>query len=115
MIVDLFSINAAGSRSAFLGDTTTDTNGNFALAVDAACYAIVFSAPEGRTFANGSQWHRIDKCFDAGDINNEINAVLGKQPSNLMPSPLSTPSGWGHLSLVEIPKNQTSNTGSFLR
>lgn len=76
VVIDLFTANADGSRGTYIGDATTDANGNYQLDTGAACYVLTFIAPNGRTFTNGSQWLQNPSCVDANENIAGVDAVL---------------------------------------
>ncbi len=75
VVVDLFSTNGDGSRAAFLGDTTSDADGNYGFDVAPGCYVTVMIAPDGHTFG-GSKWNQQSVCVKAGEVNDDVDGQL---------------------------------------
>ncbi len=74
--IDLFDVNADGSRATYLGSTTTDGRGGYRFDVKASCYVVVFIAPDGRTFPPGGRYREASLCVAAGELNDSVNAHL---------------------------------------
>ncbi len=67
---------ADGSRSAWLGSTTSEGSGRYGFTVAAGCHVVVFIAPSGSGFEGGGQCLQRFVCVSAGDQNLTIDAVL---------------------------------------
>lgn len=74
--IDLFAANDDGSRAGYLRSTASSEGGGYGFDVSPGCYVVVFIAPEGRVFTNGSPWNQQFLCLAAGETNNGIDAVL---------------------------------------
>jgi hypothetical protein len=72
--VDLFSQN----RAAFLGTTTTDSNGDYSFQLPASgCYVITFIAPDGQFFqSTGTRFQNSPFCASEGEAVTGIGATL---------------------------------------
>jgi len=74
---DLFIADEDGNRKRYLSSTTTDEHGLYAFTgLPAGCYAVVFIAPPGFEFTNGSRYAERPTCLDAGEVDNTLDAKL---------------------------------------
>lgn len=74
--VTFFTTAADGSRGRFVGETLTGSDGSFEFGVTAGCHWLVFVAPDGRTFTNGSGFSEMFGCPAAGESMTGLDAVL---------------------------------------
>ncbi len=75
--VDLFTMNADGSRGSYLRSTSTNSNGNYSFGVSPGCYTVTFIAPSGRLFsATGNSWHNVSVCLTSGQTDNTVDSAL---------------------------------------
>ncbi|MGH1490013.1 MAG: beta-propeller fold lactonase family protein [Acidimicrobiales bacterium] len=64
--VDLFEQTNAGDRGAFLGNSTSGSNGAYQFEVTPGCNVLVFRAPEGQSF-NGGEFLQQGTCVESGE------------------------------------------------
>ena len=76
VVIDLFTAGGDGTRATWLGDDTTDGNGNYGFDVAPGCYVVVFIAPGGSSFQGGGAFLERFVCVAAGETDNGIDAVL---------------------------------------
>lgn len=74
--IDLYSTNADGSRATWLTFDTTDTAGNYSFTRDPGCYVLIFIAPDGSNWPNGSKYREAAQCVSGGE-SVVVNASLG--------------------------------------
>lgn len=76
VLVDLFRAGEGGDRSDYLGSTTTDDRGAYAVPTERGCYIVTFVAPDGARFDDGRPWRNSPAvCLDDGG-STRIDAVL---------------------------------------
>lgn len=74
--VDLFAANADGSRASWLTSTTSSGSGNYSFSREGGCYVLVYIAPNGYDWPNGTQYLQRAQCVAAGQTT-DIDVALG--------------------------------------
>ncbi len=74
--VELFTINADGSRGTWIRSATGDADGSYSFEVDPGCYNITFIAPDGENFTNSRPWFNAAGCVEAGETVDDLNATV---------------------------------------
>ncbi len=74
--VTYFETSGDGSRGAFVGRVFTDTGGAFTIDVAEGCYWLVYVAPDGQQFTNGSGFFEAFRCVAAGENVTDLNATI---------------------------------------
>ena len=73
---DLFTMAGDGSRASYVRSTSTDGAGAYGFDVGGGCYVVVFIAPSGQVFTNGSQYLERSTCVANGEQDLGLDAVL---------------------------------------
>ena len=76
IVIDLFKADAAGQRGQWIGDTRSDSSGNYAFTVPAGTYVLTFIAPSGGSFVGGRDYAQPSVTIAAGQTVTGINAQL---------------------------------------
>ncbi len=74
--VSLHVSNGDDSVGRQRASTSTASNGTFSFTAKANCYVVVFTAPTGRTFTDGSESLAVPVCADRGETVSGIDAEL---------------------------------------
>lgn len=77
LTANLYQAGGDGSRSTWLGSTTTDASGTYSFSAGTGCYVITLGpAPPGTAFAGGSEWLNLSTCVPEGGQSTDNDAVL---------------------------------------
>ncbi|MGH1489716.1 MAG: RICIN domain-containing protein [Acidimicrobiales bacterium] len=76
VVVTFYETGADGSRSTYRGSVTTGDDGRYTFGVPAGCSWMIFVAPDGMIFDNGSQYLEAFQCVEDSETITNINATL---------------------------------------
>ncbi len=76
ILIDLFKADGQGGRGQWVGDTRTDSSGNYAFAAPAGSYVLTFIGPANGSFVRGRGYAQPSVTIVAGQTTSGINAQL---------------------------------------